>query len=373
MLEPESSDCPTSASPRCSTPSPAPARRRRPTTPSAPSTRTSASSPCPTRASRVLQKIAKTSVVIPAAIEFVDIAGLVKGASHGRRAGQQVPQPHPRGGRHRPGRALLRGRGHHPRVRRRRSDARHRDHQHRADARRSRVGARSGCERAGQGRQARRQGARGRGRGAGEARARTSTPASRPCTLRADARRSELIVRGFFLLTRQADHLRRATCKERDLADRRHQSARASRCANTCARTSPARRSSSARRSRATWSTSSPDEAQEFLEGTGRDRERRRRADPRDLPPARPAHLLHRRREGSPRLDDPRRRHRAQGGRRHPLRLRARLHQGRDRRLRRPGRRAARSAAAREKGLYRMEGKEYVVKDGDVLLFKFNV
>jgi len=30
-------------------------------------------------------------------------------------------------------------------------------------------------------------------------------------------------------------------------------------------------------------------------------------------------------------------------------------------------------AAAREKGLYRMEGKEYVVEDGDVLLFKFNV
>ncbi len=30
-------------------------------------------------------------------------------------------------------------------------------------------------------------------------------------------------------------------------------------------------------------------------------------------------------------------------------------------------------AAAREKGLYRMEGKEYAVKDGDVMLFKFNV
>jgi GTP-binding protein YchF len=30
-------------------------------------------------------------------------------------------------------------------------------------------------------------------------------------------------------------------------------------------------------------------------------------------------------------------------------------------------------AAAREKGLYRMEGKEYLVRDGDVLLFKFNV
>jgi len=30
-------------------------------------------------------------------------------------------------------------------------------------------------------------------------------------------------------------------------------------------------------------------------------------------------------------------------------------------------------AAARDKGLYRMEGKEYVVQDGDVLLFRFNV
>jgi hypothetical protein len=30
-------------------------------------------------------------------------------------------------------------------------------------------------------------------------------------------------------------------------------------------------------------------------------------------------------------------------------------------------------AAAREKGLYRMEGRDYVVAEGDVLLFKFNV
>ena len=29
--------------------------------------------------------------------------------------------------------------------------------------------------------------------------------------------------------------------------------------------------------------------------------------------------------------------------------------------------------AAKEKGLYRQEGKEYVVQDGDVILFKFNV
>ena len=30
-------------------------------------------------------------------------------------------------------------------------------------------------------------------------------------------------------------------------------------------------------------------------------------------------------------------------------------------------------AAAREKGLVGMEGKDYVVKDGDVILFRFNV
>jgi len=29
--------------------------------------------------------------------------------------------------------------------------------------------------------------------------------------------------------------------------------------------------------------------------------------------------------------------------------------------------------AVREKGLLRLEGKEYVVKDGDVILFRFNV
>ncbi|MGX8728131.1 MAG: DUF933 domain-containing protein, partial [Lachnospiraceae bacterium] len=30
-------------------------------------------------------------------------------------------------------------------------------------------------------------------------------------------------------------------------------------------------------------------------------------------------------------------------------------------------------AAAREKGLIRIEGKEYIVRDGDVILFRFNV
>ena len=31
------------------------------------------------------------------------------------------------------------------------------------------------------------------------------------------------------------------------------------------------------------------------------------------------------------------------------------------------------NAAAKEKGLIRLEGKEYVVQDGDVILFRFNV
>jgi len=55
-----------------------------------------------------LQRIAGTKVVIPAAIEFVDIAGLVKGASQGEGLGQQVPHARARGRRDRPGGALLR-------------------------------------------------------------------------------------------------------------------------------------------------------------------------------------------------------------------------------------------------------------------------
>jgi ribosome-binding ATPase YchF (GTP1/OBG family) len=31
------------------------------------------------------------------------------------------------------------------------------------------------------------------------------------------------------------------------------------------------------------------------------------------------------------------------------------------------------TAAVKEKGLLRLEGKEYIVKDGDVIYFRFNV
>ena len=64
--------------------------------------------------------------IVPAIVEFVDIAGLVAGASQGRRPGQPVPRPHPRDRRDRQRRALLRGRERHPRRRQGRPGLRHR-------------------------------------------------------------------------------------------------------------------------------------------------------------------------------------------------------------------------------------------------------
>ena len=54
-----------------------------------------------------LAEVWDTDKKTPAVVEFVDIAGLVKGASPGRRSGQQVPRPHPGVRRHRPCGALL--------------------------------------------------------------------------------------------------------------------------------------------------------------------------------------------------------------------------------------------------------------------------
>ena len=41
----------------------------------------------------VLAAIAKSAKIMPTQLEFVDIAGLVRGASQGRGAGQPVPRP----------------------------------------------------------------------------------------------------------------------------------------------------------------------------------------------------------------------------------------------------------------------------------------
>ena len=68
---------------------PHPQRRRRRTIPFAPSIRTSASSRFPTPRLETLSKLSHSQKIIPAAIEFVDIAGLVKGASAGEGLGNQ--------------------------------------------------------------------------------------------------------------------------------------------------------------------------------------------------------------------------------------------------------------------------------------------
>ena len=56
-----------------------------------------------------LAAIAGSAKIIETQLGFVDIAGLVRGASQGRRARQPVPRQHPRGRRDRPRAALLRG------------------------------------------------------------------------------------------------------------------------------------------------------------------------------------------------------------------------------------------------------------------------
>ena len=61
-----------------------------------------------------LAEIDNPKRVIPTTIEIVDIAGLVKGASKGERARQQIPGQHPQHARHHPCIALLRQRQHHP-------------------------------------------------------------------------------------------------------------------------------------------------------------------------------------------------------------------------------------------------------------------
>ena len=134
-----SSGCPTSASRRCSTRSPRRGSRRR-TIRSARSSPTSASSRCPIRGSPSSPRSPSRRRSIPAVVEFVDIAGLVAGASKGEGLGNQFL-------------ANIRETDAIAHVVRCFEDdnvvhvagkvdpaARHRDHQHRARARRSRDG-----------------------------------------------------------------------------------------------------------------------------------------------------------------------------------------------------------------------------------------
>ena len=113
-----------------------------------------------------------------------------------------------------------------------------------------------------------------------------------------------------------------------------------------------------------------PQDAAAFIADLGLAGVGPRPRDPRQLRPARLHVVLHGRRGRVPRVVDPARHHRAGGRRRDPLRHRARASS------------APRSsptthlvargtmAACKDHGEFRLEGKEYVVRDGDIINFR---
>jgi hypothetical protein len=54
-----------------------------------------------------LAKVVKTDVIVPATVEFVDIAGLGPRCVQGRRPRQSIPCQYPRDRRRHPGRPLF--------------------------------------------------------------------------------------------------------------------------------------------------------------------------------------------------------------------------------------------------------------------------
>ncbi len=98
----------------------------------------SARSRCPIRGSTSWRAIAKSAQIIPTRLTFVDIAGLVRGASKGEGLGNQFLANIREVDAIAHVRALLRGCRRHPCRGPDRSDRRHRDDRDRIDARRSR-------------------------------------------------------------------------------------------------------------------------------------------------------------------------------------------------------------------------------------------
>ena len=91
------------------------------------------------------------------------------------------------------------------------------------------------------------------------------------------------------------------------------------------------------------------------------------------LQAARPADLLHRRREGSARLDGARRLHRAAGGRRDPHGFRARLHPRRSDRATTITSPARARRARRKRASCGWKARNTWCSEGDVMHFRFNV
>ena len=269
----------------------------------------------------------------------MDIAGIVRGASEGEGLGNKFLVPHPGVGGDLPGDARLPRRGRHPRRRRGQPGQRHLHDPDRADPGRP-ADTGEGDPAAGEG---------GQGQQVvGGLRRCCEAGAGRPRCRDADHRnldRPHTDPRAV-VADREAVHLRLQLRLRR--ARRRGPQGEDAR-ARRAIRGDLPRRQVRGRAGRARRRRRGPRDAGR----DGRRRARPRGARPRRLRHPRPADLPHRRPQGGPRVDDPQGRHRARGGRCHPHRLPARVHQGRGdllrrarrRRLHAQGRSSARSAS----------------------------
>ena len=329
----------------------------------------SAASRCPTRGSTSSREIAKSAQIIPTQLEFVDIAGLVRGASKGEGPRQPVPRQHPRGRRDRPRAALLRGRRRHPCRGHGRPDRRRRDGRDRADARRPR-----------QPRAAR---ARPREEGAAAATRRRRSRRSMLGQALDAAARGQAGAAGRAARTRRsARRFQRAAAADRQAGALRLQRRRrrcrrpATRCPSAVFEQAPRRkaprRSSSPPRSRPRSPTLPRRRARRIPRPTSASHEtglnRVIRAGYELLglitfftagPKEARAWTVHQRRQG------------ARGRRRDPHRLRDAASSAPRPSPTTISSRCGGEAGATDAGKLRSEGKEYVVQDGDVLLFRF--
>ena len=259
---------------------------------------------------------------------FVDIAGIVRGRLGGGGPGQQVPGRHPRERRHLPGGAGLRGPRRHPRRRPGRPGRRHRDHQHRADPgrppdRRQRLTKLA--------EEARKQPDAGPAARGGRAGPRRSSTTGR--TVLERGRAGEIDVDAPARPAPADAPSRSSTCSTSTRAPWATRRWRPS-----CGRWwRPAEAVVLCAQIEAEVAALDPDDAAELLRRLRPGRVGPGAAGPRRVPHPRPPDLPDRRAQGGAGVDDPHRRHRPGGGRRHPHRLRAGLHQGRGRQLRRPG------------------------------------
>jgi len=113
------------------------------------------------------------------------------------------------------------------------------------------------------------------------------------------------------------------------------------------------------------------EERAEFLQALGIEEPGLQSRDPRRLQTAWPAPLLHLRPQGSAGPGRSDRHQGAPGGRGHPHGFREGFHPRRGHRLTTDYVACGGEAGRKDAGKWRLEGKEYEVRDGDVVLFRF--